>query len=93
MGHLRTRSEHLFAVAVDGHGDGQGVVRLTHAPGTVVLLVAYEHLEVLVDLGVLGLGPRGQVVLLSVRLRTLGRHRTLMLLLVERLQVSADRFT
>ena len=57
------------------------------------MLVPYEHLEVLVDLGVLGLGAGRQVVLLGVRLRALRRHRALMLLLVKRLQVSADRFT
>ena len=34
-----------------------------------MLVLPYEHLEVLVDLGVLGLGAWGQVVLLGVGLR------------------------
>lgn len=62
-------------------------------PGAVVLVPLHHQLELLVDFGVFGLGPRSQIVLDRVRLRTLWRHGTLMFLLVECLQVSADRFT
>ena len=62
-------------------------------PCSVVLISLHHHLELFIDLGVFGLRPRSEIVLAGVGLRTLWRHGTLMLLLVERLQVSADRFT
>jgi len=53
----------------------------------------HHHLELFVYLRVFGLRARGEIVLDCIRFRTLRRHGTLMFLLVERLQVSADRFT
>jgi len=62
-------------------------------PAAIVLMPLHHHLKFLVDLRVFGLGARGKIVFNCVGFRALWRHGTLMLLLVERLQVSADRFT
>lgn len=62
-------------------------------PAAIVLMPLHHHLKFLVDLRVFGLGARGKIVLDRIGFRALWRHGTLMFLLVERLQVSADRFT
>lgn len=62
-------------------------------PAAIVLVPLHHHLKFFVDLRVFGLGARGKIVFDCIRFRALRRHGTLMLLLVERLQVSADRFT
>lgn len=50
-----------------------------------MLVPLHHHLKFFVDLGVLRLGARGEIVLDRVGFRTLRRHGTLMFLLVERL--------
>lgn len=58
-----------------------------------MLVPLHHHLKFFIDLRVFGLGARGKIVFDCIGFRTLRRHGTLMFLLVERLQVSADRFT
>lgn len=58
-----------------------------------MLVPLHHHLKFLVDLRVFGFGARSKTVFDCIGFRTLRRHGTLMFLLVERLQVSADRFT
>lgn len=62
-------------------------------PAAIVLVPLHHQLKFFVDLRVFGFGARGKIVFDRVGFRALRRHGTLMFLLVERLQVSADRFT
>lgn len=62
-------------------------------PAAIVLVPLHHHLKFFIDLRIFGLGARGKIVFDCIGFRTLRRHGTLMFLLVERLQVSADRFT
>lgn len=79
---------------VQEHRGQHRSVRLDYTYPSAVMLVPLHHqLELLVDLGVFGFGARCEIVLDRVWLRTFWRHGTLMFLLVECLQVSADRFT
>lgn len=58
-----------------------------------MLISCHHHGEFLVNLVILGLGARGDIVIGRVRFWAFRRHCAFMLLLVECLQVSADRFT
>lgn len=78
--HLRTGLQQA-RIAVAAH-DAPGQ-RVAGAPAAVDLAPLHHHLELLVDLGVLGLGARSQAVL-GLRVGAVGRHHSVLMLLLRK---------